>query len=301
MATPTIPPPSTPFPPPHARNRAVLVRNISHVATSAAIDEFFSFCGTVSDHRIRTIAPIPPSTEPTLEAVVIFSDERVRDDALVLSGSSIVDRPVTIDRLPPTYDFSRPLPPTPAASPGLFAAFGDLFSGVGTAVAGELDKAGKVLDSATDVGVLKAAKDRVAATAARTREIAEELDDKWHVRNSVLNTVETGKARASEVATVVAQQTTKVATDLDTKLHISENTGKLADRARENNVVNNGLMAFAGGWQSLMNQTGLAPDPNSPLIGTSPLPSEDPPAPSPTSNPPHNLPPAAQPTAPDSQ
>lgn len=254
----------TPYPPPEAKRRAVLVRNISHLATPAAIEEFFSFCGPVSDHRMRTVEPARPGADPTLEAVVIFADERVCADALVMDGSSIVDQPVTISSVPDGYDFSKPPPIAPAAQPqsdgffsGGFAAFGDLFSGVGTAVAAEMDKASKALDSATDTGVLKAAKEQVALASQKTREFAVDLDDKWHVRNNILNTVETGKAKASEVASVVAEQTTKVATDIDNKLHLSENTGKLAVKARENDVVNNGFLALSGGLQTLMAQTGL--------------------------------------------
>lgn len=254
-----------PYPSPEERSRAVLVQNISHVATSAAIEEFFSFCGPVVDHRLRTVPPSKAGGDPTLEAVVIFADDRVCEDALVMNESSIVDQPVSITRVPQDYDFNKPMPdgpPTAAAQPqgmfGGFSAFGDLFAGVGSAVASEVGKAGKMLDSATESGVLKQAKDQVALATQRTRDFAVDLDDKWHVRNNILNAAEVGKAKASEVANVVATQTTSMATEVDNRLHITENTGKLAEKAREVPAVNQGVAAITGGFQTLMAQTGLA-------------------------------------------
>lgn len=275
---------SSPYPPPEARNRAVLVRNISRVATAAAIEEFFSFCGPVTSHRIRTVPPSAPGAEPTLEAVVIFADERVCADALVMDNSSIVDQPVKITRVPAGFNFAAPPdPPVQQQDPtffsGGFSAFGDLFAGVGSAVAAEVDKAGKMIDNATETGVLKAAKDHVAMASQKTRDFAVDLDDKWHVRNNILNVAEVGKAKATEVATVVAEQTKTVAKEVDNRLHISENTGKLADRARENPTVNSGFMAFAGGWNSLLSQTGLAgqppPVPSSSQPASHPAPPHD--------------------------
>lgn len=258
---------SSPYPPPEARNRAVLVRNISRVATPAAIEEFFSFCGPVTSHRLRVVPPTAPGGEPTLEAVVIFADERVCADALVMDSSSIVDQPVKITRVPPNFNFEAP-PEEPTQGQqqegflsGGFSAFSDLFAGVGTAVAVEVDKAGKVLDKATDAGVLKTAKEQMAIASQKTREVAVDLDDKWHVRNNILNVAEVGKAKATEVATVFAQQTKSVAGQVDDRLHISENTGKLAERARENPTVNSGFTAFASGWQTLLTQTGLGGQP----------------------------------------
>lgn len=258
---------SSPYPPPEARSRAVLVRNISRVATSAAIEEFFSFCGPVTSHRLRVVPPTISGGEPTLEAVVIFADERVCADALVMDSSSIVDQPVKITRVPPDFDFEAPPEESTQSQQqegflsGGFSAFSDLFAGVGTAVAAEVDKAGKILDKATDTGVLKAAKEQVAFASQKTRDVAIDFDDKWHVRNNILNAAEVGKAKATEVATVFAQQTKNVAGQVDNRLHISENTGKLAERARENQTVNSGFTAVASGWQTLLAQTGLGGQP----------------------------------------
>lgn len=253
------------YPSSEERSRAVLVRNISHIATSAAIEEFFSFCGPVVDHRLRTVPPTKTGGDPTLEAVVIFADDRVCEDALVMNESSIVDQPVSITRVPDDYDFNKPLPDGITTSApqrqglfGGFSAFGDLFAGVGSAVASEVGKAGKMFDSATETGVLKQAKDNVALATQRTRDFAVDLDDKWHVRNNILNAAEVGKAKASEVASAVANQTTAIATEVDSRLQISENTGKLAEKAREVPAVNQGVAAITGGFHTLMAQTGLA-------------------------------------------
>lgn len=204
-----------------------------------------------------------------------------------MDSSSIVDQPVRITRVPPDFDFEAS--PEPSAQrpqddgffSGGFSAFGDLFAGVGTAVVAEVDKAGKILDKATDTGVLKAAKEQMALASQKTRNFAVDLDDKWHVRNNILNAAEVGKAKATEVATVVSTQTKSVADQVDNRLHISEKTSKLAGRARENPTVNSGFTAFTDGWQSLLAQTGLAGQPpaaNSNNASSSPAPGEDDPS-----------------------
>lgn len=178
-----------------------------------------------------------------------------------MDSSTIDDKPVSITPVPPNFDFNSQPAHQPMQNNNFFAtgmaAFGDLFSGVGTVVAAEMDKAGKIIDSATDTGVLKTAKDQVGMAAQRTREIATDIDDKWHVRDNIINVAETGKSHATSVASVVANQTKQVAEQMDKSLHISENTGKLAEKARGNPTVNGGISAITGGFATLMAQTGL--------------------------------------------
>ena len=253
----------TPFPPPEALPRAILVRNISPLATRTAIEDFFSFCGAIENHRLRKI-PSNPGSTPTQEAIVIFTEPRARTDALVMDKSSIVDSPVTITPVPEGFDFNATPAPAPQPSQvglfGGFSAFGDLFAGVGTAVAAEVEKASKMIDSATDTGVLKTAKDQVAQASQKTRDFATDLDSKYKLRDSLMIAAETGKTQATAVASAVATQTRSVAVQVDNTLHISENTGKLAERAKENPTVNSGISAFTDGFQNLMTQTGLRND-----------------------------------------
>lgn len=249
------------YPPVQASSRAVLVRNISPLATSATLEDFFSFCGTIESHRLRKM-PVtnssPPNGSGTQQAVVIFSDERATENALVMDQSSIVDTLVTITRVPAGFDFNAdPAPPPSGFFGSGFAAFGDLFSGVGTAVAAEVERASKALESATDTGVLKTAKDQMALASKRTKDFAADIDHKWHVRENVYSATEAGKSHATAVASALATQTSSIATQVDRSLHISENTGKLTEKARENPTVNNGIRAFTGGFQSLLAQTGL--------------------------------------------
>lgn len=261
------------FPPATALPRAVLVRNISPLATSATLEDFFSFCGTIESHRLRQLKPTSSSTAtPDQQAVVIFSDERARENALVMDKSCIVDTVVSITAVPPEFDFDvDPVSRSSGTGAGAgtaagqpfgflgsgFSAVGDLFAGVGSAVASEMEKAGKAIDHVTDTGVLKSAKDQMALATKRTKDFAVDLDTKWHVRENVINVAEVGKAQASAVATVVASQTSSLATQVDRSLHITENTGKLAEKARENEAVNSGIRAVSGGFQNLLSQTGL--------------------------------------------
>lgn len=274
------------YPPPESRGRAVLVQNITHVATGSAIDDFFSFCGTIESKKIRTEPPTTPNGHPTLEAVVIFADEGARRTALMMNDSIIVDQPVTISAIPDGYDFNdasardRAASSSPFGAPaGLFGSIGGLFADVSSAVATECKKAAQMLDNATETGVLKTAKDQVAAAQQKTRDFAADIDDKYHVKNTILNVAENSKAQATAVASVVAEQTRNVASQVDGTLHISEKTGMLAEKAMENETVNYGYRTITNGFQSLLAQTGLQQEePSAPSNGTAPQ------QPPPTSN-----------------
>lgn len=250
------------FPPPDALPRAVLVDNISPHASAATLEDFFSFCGSIEAHRLRKVGS-------TQQAVVIFSDERARENALVMNHSSIIDTQVAITIVPDDFNFNAD-PNSQSGRTGngagqqqfgLFgsglAAFGDLFQGVGGAVAAEVEKASKAWDSATDSGVLKSAKDQMALVRKRTTDLATELDNKWQVRENVKNVATVSKERATAVASVVASSTTNIASQVDRSLHISQNTSMLAERVKENPAVGSGVRAVQGGFQTLLAQTGL--------------------------------------------
>lgn len=261
--TPGSSPTAEVFPPADALPRAVFVDNISPLANAATLEDFFSFCGSIEAHRLRKVGSIQ-------QAVVIFSDERARENALVMNQSSIIDTQVTITTVPDSFDFNA----DPSSQPGrtgagqqqqqqfgLFgsglAAFGDLFQGVGGAVAAEVEKASKAWDSATDSGVLKSAKDQMALVRKRTTDLATELDNKWQVRENVKNVATVSKERATAVASAVASSTTNIASQVDRSLHISQNTSMLAERVKENPAVGSGVRAVQGGFQTLLAQTGL--------------------------------------------
>ena len=267
-----------PYPPADSLDRAVLVRNISLAATPTAIEDFFSFCGAIQSHKMRTVQSVGNAPR-TQEAVVIFVDARARADALVMDSSSIVDQVVSITAVPEDYDFNT----LPSVSPqrqnffeSSFSAFGDLFSGVGAAVAAEVDRAGKMIESATESGVLKTAKDQVAMASMKTKSFATDLDQKWHVRDNIATAAETSRQKATEVASVVAEQTMNVAKQVDSSLQISEKTGKLAERARENQTVNTGLRNIKGGFEQLLAQTGLRTDNVPPTNGVNEHANHDP-------------------------
>lgn len=239
------------FPPMEALPRSILVGNISPLATSATLEDFFSFCGAIETQRLRKL---PSGVQ---QAVVIFSDERARENALVMNDSPIIDTRVTITTVTPSFNFfEEPIstpPPQQGGMFGGFSAFGDLFAGVGTAVAAEVQKASHAIEKATDSGVLKSAKDQMVLARKKTAEIATDLDNKWKVRENVKNVADVSREQATVVASAVATQTSNLATQVDRSLNITENTGKLAEKARENA----GIKAVAGGFQSLLAQTGL--------------------------------------------
>lgn len=252
--------PQAPYPSEEAIPRAVLVRDIAPTATSEDVVNLFSFCGSIENLRLRKVQSSAIHPEP-FEAVVIFTEASSYANALEMDKSTIHGHPVSISPVPKGFDISRPPAAQASSQPGFFgggfSAFGDLFAGVGTVVAAEVEKASKFVDSATDTGVLKAAKDQVVMATQKTCDFATDLDDKWKVRDNIITAAETGKAHATAVASVVATQTINVAQQVDNNLHISENTGKLAVKARENNVVDSGIKAVTGSFQTLMAQTGL--------------------------------------------
>lgn len=253
------------FPPPEAKARAVLVTNISHLATPDAVADFFSFCGPIEAQKLRVVRPAAAGADATFEAVVIFADEASRRTAIMMNDSSIVDQPVAIKAVPEGYVFAPdddlgPAGHAAASAPVPAAGgwgFGGFFADVGTVVAAEYQKASQMIDSATDTGVLKTAKDQVAMAGRKTKEMAVDFDDKYHVRNTLLNAADVGKAQANAVASAVAEQTKTVAERVDGTLHISEKTGMIAEKALENQTVQSGYLAFTGGLHSLMAQTGL--------------------------------------------
>lgn len=257
----------TPFPPPEVLPRSVLVRNISPLATKAAIEDFFSFVCPIETLRLRTVRS-PNSNDTTQEAVVVFTEPRAKADAIVMDKSTIVDQPVTISAVPDNYDFNA-LPTLTTQQTGFLGGFGgfsDLFAGVSSAVAAEVQKAGKFIDDATETGVLKTAKDQVAAAGQKTREIATDLDGRWQVSSNVRTFAESSKANAALVASTVASQTKSVAQKVDENLHLSEQTEKLAEQARQNTTLHKGISAITGGFNSLFSQTGLAQPNSSPQV-----------------------------------
>lgn len=266
------------YPPAAARGRSVLVRNISHAATGAAIDDFFSFCGAIESKQVRTVPPHGGGGNPTLEAVVVFADEAARHTALMMNDSVIVDQPVTIVAVPTGYDFNSDsassgggVAMAPSAA-GLMGELGGFFSSFTSSVSEEWKKATRAIDVATESGVLRQAKDGAREFQARTMELASELDDRYHVRNTLLNAAETTKSTAN----VLIEQTRNVATQVDSQYHISEKTTQFADKAMENPTVRNAQRSIA----SLLSQVGLEADGDEPA--PAPLPpnsATEPPAP----------------------
>ncbi|KAI0564817.1 RNA recognition motif [Gracilaria domingensis] len=248
-----------PFPPPEALPRAVLVRNISPLATQAAIEDFFSFVCPIEKLRLRSVRSAN-GKDSSQEAVVVFTESRAKADAIVMDKSTIVDQPVTISAVPEDYDFNAlpELNPEPNGFLNGFSGIGNLFNGVTSAVATEMQKAGKLIDDATETGVLKSAKDQVAVASQRTRDFAADIDGKWQVTSNVRNFAESSKANAALVANTVASQTKNVAQQVDSSLHLSEQTGKLAESARQNPTLNNSFVALRGGFMNLISQTGLS-------------------------------------------
>lgn len=242
------------YPSPEARGRAVLVQNISPSATAAAIDDFFSFCGTMESKKLRTIPPGSFGGTPTLEAVVVFTDESARRTALMMNDSIVVDKPVSIVAVPAGFDFNVPVEAAAPAGAGLFGFLSEVAATVGT----ECKKAVSALDEATETGVLKAAKEQVVAVQQKAGQIANDIDDRYHVKNTILNVAENGKAQASMVAGAVATQTRSVATSVDQSLHLSEKTGILANQVAENETVKTAQRTISDGFQTLLSTAGLS-------------------------------------------
>lgn len=75
-------------------DRAVLVRNLSVDANEAALEDFFSFCGSV-DFQYLYVG--------RKEAVVVFQDAAARQAALLVNGGMLLNEPVTIMAVPEGY------------------------------------------------------------------------------------------------------------------------------------------------------------------------------------------------------
>lgn len=247
----------TPYPPAEARGRAVLVQNITHAATGASIDDFFSFCGAIESKRLRAVQPTRGAAHPTLEAVVVFADDAARNTALMMNDSIIVDQPVSIVAVPPGYNFNAVVaaPRANAGAGGMLGDLGGFFSSFSSTVATECKRAAQMLDSATETGVLRQAKDGVNGMQQRTLAFASDIDDRYHVRNTLLNAAESSKS----IATNLVEQTRTAAKSVDESLHITEKTNELTTKAMENETVRSAHRSITTGFQTLLSQTGIQP------------------------------------------
>lgn len=247
------------YPPADAYNRAVLVRNITAAATGAAIDDFFSFCGAIESKKVRTIPPARGASAPSLEAVVIFADDAARNTALMMNDSIIVDQPVTIVSIPSGYNFNASVSSPRAGNDGtgdangnnMLGDIGGFFSAFTSTVSSEWSKAAGAIDRATETGVLRTAKDSMRDAQARTMEIASEIDDRYHVKNTLLNAAEAGKSTAN----ALVEQTRSIASQVDSTYHISEKTTEVL----ENPAVKNAQRSITTGFQAVLQTAGLEP------------------------------------------
>lgn len=253
--------PAEAYPSEAARSRAVLVQNITHAATGASIDDFFSFCGTIESKRVRALPPPNGQAHPTLEAVVVFADEAARNTALMMNDSIIVDQPVSIIAIPPGYNFNivvAPMTSGGVADGGMLGDIGGFFASFSSTVASECKKAAQMLDDATETGVLHSAKVGVAGMQKRTIEMASDLDDKYHVKNTLLNAAESSRS----IASALVEQTRSAAKTVDQSLHISQTTNEIAGKAMENETVRSAHRTITTGFQSLLNSAGIEPPPS---------------------------------------
>lgn len=234
---------------PEARARAVLVCGIPRAADEAALDEFFSFCGTIES---KSLTPVPPSTAggtPSLEAVVVFEDDASRRTAVLMSESTILDVPVTITGLPDGYSGPQEAAPAAAGLGGLFASvgLGDVF---GT-LSGEMEKAGAqagaFLGAAGESDVVRNARESAAAAAAKSAELVRGFDAEYKVG-----------ARAGAVAGAVGERTRGVFGEIDDRLHVVDAVKGLKEKAMENDAVSSGIEGIRSGFDTLLTQTGLA-------------------------------------------
>lgn len=274
---------SSPFPPKGSAPRSVLVTNISTRASETTIEEFFSFCGSISDKRIKLIPPTSTSTTgadaPTLEAFVIFETESARQSALLLDGSTILDQRVSIvpgseswreKSDPPHTNGLTPGSQDGARQEGLFsflpapaagalsataAGLGGLFGDMGHVLGEEAQKAGNAWKESNDHGVLKKVRDQATAATEKTKEAASGIDQRFGVKDKVLTAASVGKTKAQEVAEVVTTHTKSVATTVDAKLHVSDKATQIASKAMENDMVANGYNSIVQGWSTLWKKT----------------------------------------------
>lgn len=277
------------YPPTSVRSRAVLVRNIPRLADDAALNEFFSFCGTIESKRMSLVPAhaLPHGVEPTFEAIVVFADEASRRTALLMNESSILDVPVSITPVPEAYVPPDELPApgvsaaedrdvgphgvrqenpgaSGASSGGIFAGVGGFISGMGVTISTECQKAASMIDAATDSGPLKTAKDHAALARKKTAELIQSVDTQYHVQQRAGAVAGAVSTQTRTVASAVAEQSKSFANQVDSTLHISQHTRNMQEKAMANETVNSGIKTIRSGLDSLLTQTGLRSDANGP-------------------------------------
>ncbi|EME29650.1 Protein vip1 [Galdieria sulphuraria] len=259
-----------PFPPKGSAHRAVLVKNLSPETKEDGLEDFFSFCGKITNIKVRESQH--PSEEeqgqqlpPSKEAVVVFESRSAQQVALLLNNAVLNERHITVTKAPEdwnavgaTTQSQANLEETtqeqvPRSRSSMAEAFSESLRALADDVK-DLNERHKILETAKELSA--AAKEQASVARTKTSERFEELDAKYHIREKFADAADKGKGAAlelnerlhiSEYAKKVATAGREVARDIDSRFQVSEHASRLKQKAMENE----GVQGFLSGVKSL--------------------------------------------------
>ncbi|OSX79384.1 hypothetical protein BU14_0077s0004 [Porphyra umbilicalis] len=212
---------TSPFPPPDALERAVLVTGLAPGTSEATLRDFFSFCGKLVALRTRDVpggadAPDVPSS---MEAVLVFDTPTARQTALLLHDSALADVRVCITPAAAGWSATPPVPPAAAAAASPAAAAATAAAPGGGAAAGGADAA--------------APPNAAAAAAAAASAAAAALPNPEAIRAFFARvTAEAARAAGALERNPVVTSVRAQAADVDAAYHLSARVAAAGALAR---------------------------------------------------------------------
>ncbi|GJQ13264.1 hypothetical protein GpartN1_g5055.t1 [Galdieria partita] len=257
-----------PFPPKGSAHRAVLVTNLSPETKEDGLEDFFSFCGKITNIKVRD-SPQASNEEQgqqlplSKEAVVVFESRSAQQVALLLNNAVLNERHITVTKAPEDWNTAGATiqanleeatqEQTPRSRSSMAEAFSESLRALAEDVK-DLNERHKILETAKELST--AAKQQASVARTKTSERFEELDSKYHIREKFADAADKGKGAAlelnerlhiSEYAKKVATAGREVARDIDSRFQVSEHASRLKQKAMENE----GVQGFLSGVKSL--------------------------------------------------
>ncbi|KAL0248890.1 hypothetical protein GEMRC1_004124 [Eukaryota sp. GEM-RC1] len=187
--------------------RSIYVSNISPEVSGSLLESYFLFSGSI----LRTaLALNPDDTEATQHALIIFKDSESIDKALLLNGSPLSGREISLTRCSDVFhcpdDLNAPSAPEFSSTSATVTSYlgKALFSAkqgwdvASSSIKSFDEKAGvskSVLKFNEEHGISSAAKD----VTTRAGSVVSSINNKYHISDTVSTTFNTLKTKAMDV------------------------------------------------------------------------------------------------------
>ncbi|PJF19203.1 hypothetical protein PSACC_00985 [Paramicrosporidium saccamoebae] len=173
-----------------------MVTNIASQTTEEALRDFFAFCGDISMLHLYTTAA------GSKEAVVKFDTPAAASTACLLNNALIDGNNIKVEPLPVT---ETPQPSnSPQSDAPTNASYSSMFTAWATAVANKV----KSVDEQYQVSNTVTA--GASSAWESSKKLAQDFDEKYHVKEAVASAVVTTKEGLSTAATKINEKVSGV-------------------------------------------------------------------------------------------